>query len=79
MDVAGESFQSKLTRVRAEMAKLSATVFIVSALDEIAWLFNIRGSDIPCSPFVKSYAAVEQHRLVSVYMHTYNSQSCAVC
>ena len=33
---------------------------VVTALDEIAWLFNIRGDDIPHTPVVKAYAFVSQ-------------------
>ena len=33
---------------------------VVTALDEIAWLFNIRGQDIPYSPVVKAYAFITQ-------------------
>lgn len=54
----GFSAIEKLTLVRAEMAQCGADAFIVSQLDEIAWLFNIRGNDIPFNPLVISYAIV---------------------
>ena len=37
-------------QVRAAMAEAGATAVVVTALDELAWLFNIRGSDIPFNP-----------------------------
>ncbi len=58
---AGESRASKLARVRAKMAEKGADWHIVSTLDDIAWLFNIRGSDVKCNPVVIAYAAVSQN------------------
>ena len=37
---------------------------VVTALDEIGWLFNLRGNDIPYNPFFRSYAIVEMDRAV---------------
>ena len=45
------------------MGKLHATVHILTTLDDIAWLFNIRGNDILHNPVVLSYAAVTQKEL----------------
>ena len=47
-----------MTQVRDAMKKQGATALAVSALDEVAWLFNIRGSDIPFNPVAYSYAVV---------------------
>ncbi|ORX77197.1 putative Xaa-Pro aminopeptidase P [Basidiobolus meristosporus CBS 931.73] len=55
---AGRSIEDKLKQVRQEYAKHNAYGFIVSALDEIAWLFNLRGNDIQCNPVFFSYALV---------------------
>ncbi len=51
----GESTASKLRRVRDEMKKVSADVHLLSSLDDIAWLLNIRGNDIAYCPLVLSY------------------------
>ena len=59
---AGESVQSKLSRIREQMAKKNATAMVVSALDEIAWLLNIRGNDVEYNPVVISYLVLEQDR-----------------
>ncbi len=55
---AGEDFKSKLNRVRKSMEEKGATMHIISALDDIAWLFNIRGRDIKYNPVLISYAVV---------------------
>jgi len=54
----GKSTTEKLTAVRAEMKKAHADVFVISALDDIAWLFNIRGNDVTYNPVVIAYALV---------------------
>lgn len=51
----GESASSKLERVRREMKHASADIHILSSLDDIAWLLNIRGNDIAYCPLVLSY------------------------
>ncbi|MGM9837065.1 MAG: aminopeptidase P family protein [Paludibacteraceae bacterium] len=59
---AGESVASKLERIRCAMTKYKADAMIISALDEIAWLLNIRGTDIEYNPMVISYVVLEQTR-----------------
>ncbi|MBR1808437.1 MAG: aminopeptidase P family protein [Paludibacteraceae bacterium] len=54
-EFAGETTQSKLARVRAEMKKRKTDTMVISALDEIAWLLNIRGLDVDFNPVVISY------------------------
>lgn len=56
---AGKALQEKLALVRVEMQKANAEVLVLSALDDIAWLFNIRGNDVDYNPVVISYALVE--------------------
>lgn len=53
---AGQEIKVKLEGLRKEMKKSPG--FIVSMLDEIAWLFNLRGNDIPYNPVFFSYAAI---------------------
>ncbi|PTD10786.1 putative Xaa-Pro aminopeptidase P [Fusarium culmorum] len=57
-ELAGESVLNKLNKVRQEMGKKHSPGFLVSMLDEIAWLFNLRGSDIPYNPVFFAYATV---------------------
>lgn len=59
---AGESVESKIKRLREKMKTLEADFHIISSLDDIAWLFNIRGRDIPCNPVVFSYAVITDEK-----------------
>lgn len=54
----GFSATQKLTKVRQALSKASADALVITQLDEIAWLFNIRGNDIPYNPLVISYAII---------------------
>jgi Xaa-Pro aminopeptidase len=53
---AGETTVSKVARVRAEMKKLGADSHVITSLDDIGWIFNIRGNDVAYSPLVLAYA-----------------------
>lgn len=57
----GENTSSKLSRLRAEMKNAKATHHILTSLDDIAWLLNIRGNDVLYSPLVLSYAIIERN------------------
>ncbi len=59
---AGEGVDSKLARIRAEISKAGASAMVISALDEIAWLLNIRGNDVAFNPVVISYVLLEQDK-----------------
>lgn len=52
---AGESAGHKLERVRKKMKELGADVHLVTRLDDISWLLNLRGGDIACTPVFLSY------------------------
>ena len=52
---AGETREDKISRVREEMKKAGAQVHVLSSLDDIVWLLNIRGNDIEYNPVVLSY------------------------
>ena len=58
---AGETVESKLTRLRARMAERGATAFVSGKLDEIMWLYNLRGNDVTCNPVALSYTVVTEH------------------
>lgn len=57
---AGMSFTEKLPAVRQAMEAAGADSLLLSALDEIAWLLNIRGNDVHCNPVVVSYLLIEK-------------------
>ena len=54
----GKDVKTKLEDLRKELEKKKSSGFIVSMLDEIAWIFNLRGNDIPYNPVFFSYAAI---------------------
>lgn len=58
IEYSGESFSDKLSRIRSVMKEKKATTHILASLDDIAWLFNIRGRDIKSNPVVLSYAII---------------------
>lgn len=55
---AGKEVKTKLEELRKELERRKSSGFVVSMLDEIAWLFNLRGNDIPYNPVFFSYATV---------------------
>ncbi len=56
--VTGESHESKLSRLRAVMAENGADYHILSSLDEIAWLYNLRGDDVKHTPVFFAYTLI---------------------
>lgn len=52
---AGKSCSDKIGSIREEMKKKGANALLLSALDEIAWVLNLRGSDVHCNPVIVSY------------------------
>ena len=52
---AGESREEKCRKIREEMKKKGADAFLLTSLEDIAWMLNIRGNDIHCCPVVLSY------------------------
>ncbi len=55
---AGESVASKLKRVRGAMKEQGVKAHVIGALDQVAWLFNVRSKDIAFTPVVTAYAIV---------------------
>ena len=55
LEFAGESAESKIERVRQALREQKAEGILISKLDEIAWLLNMRGSDVHCNPVFVSY------------------------
>ncbi|UIR55287.1 aminopeptidase P family protein [Sphingobacterium sp. SRCM116780] len=54
----GQSTTSKLGAVRAVLAKNRAQTHLISSLDDLAWLLNIRGRDVPCNPVVLGFVYI---------------------
>ena len=65
---AGEGSKDKLVRLRAEMQKQSADALVISDPQNVSWLFNIRGSDVPHTPVVLAFAMVPKQGRPSLYV-----------
>lgn len=58
MEFAGESAASKIGRIRKALRSVHADGMLVSALDDVAWTLNLRGSDVHCNPVFVAYLMV---------------------
>ncbi|WP_252244861.1 MULTISPECIES: aminopeptidase P family protein [unclassified Clostridium] len=58
----GKSAKEKIEEVRVEMKKMGAESYIISSLDDIAWLYNIRGNDVKDTPVVLTYAVINEEK-----------------
>ncbi len=58
----GKTAKEKIEEVRKEMTKKGATHFLLGSLDDIAWVYNIRGRDVACNPVIISYALISQNK-----------------
>ena len=58
---AGEGCQEKVVRIRQQMGKDNVDVILITALDEIAWVLNLRGNDVHCNPVFVSYLLIDHH------------------
>lgn len=61
---AGRDHKEKLGQVRQELEKHKARALVVTMLDEVAWLFNLRGSDIEFNPVFFGYTVVSADRAI---------------
>lgn len=59
LSYAGESVASKLKRIRSKMKEQKADVLLLTGLDDIDWMLNIRGRDVEYFPLLLSYAVVK--------------------
>ncbi len=66
--LAGESAADKLARIRTELAKLRADAAVVSDPQNVAWAFNIRGSDIAHTPLALAFALVPREGRAKLYI-----------
>lgn len=63
LEYAGETLVSKVARIRKSLRELHADGMLVSALDDIAWTLNIRGTDVHCNPVFVSYLLIESDKV----------------
>ncbi|WP_240286056.1 aminopeptidase P family protein [Lawsonibacter sp. OA9] len=66
-EIQGESCEDKTELIRCDMKREGCDLLILSSLDEIAWLFNMRGNDTACCPVALAYAVVGMQE-IAVYM-----------
>ena len=59
-EVTGRSVADKLMDIRTEMTKAGADVLILTKLDEIAWVTNLRGGDVSHNPVFEAYLVIER-------------------
>lgn len=67
MKFAGESVASKISRIRTALRQRHADGMLISALDDIAWTLNLRGTDVHCVPVFVSYLLISSQQ-VSLYV-----------
>lgn len=67
MEFAGESVASKISRIRTALRQRHVDGMLISALDDIAWTLNLRGTDVHCVPVFVSYLLISSQQ-VSLYV-----------
>lgn len=63
LEYAGETLASKVARIRKSLRELHVDGMLVSALDDIAWTLNLRGTDVHCNPVFVSYLLIESNKV----------------
>ena len=63
LEYAGETLASKVARIRKSLRGLHADGMLISALDDIAWTLNLRGTDVHCNPVFVSYLLIESDKV----------------
>lgn len=62
-DITGQSTPEKIAVLRAELARQHVDAHLISSLDDLAWLLNIRGSDVACNPVVLGFVLVTSQKV----------------
>ncbi len=68
MEYSGEAAHDKIARIRKALRELHADGMLMSALDDIAWTLNLRGSDVHCNPVFVSYLLISSKE-VTLYIN----------
>ena len=64
LEFAGETTTSKLDRIRQALHQQHCDGMLMSALDDIAWTLNLRGTDVHCNPVFVSYLVIEHDKTI---------------
>ena len=67
-NLAGETSESKRTRLAETLKKASADTAVITLADSVCWLLNIRGSDVPHTPFVLAFAILNADATVDLFL-----------
>jgi Xaa-Pro aminopeptidase len=68
MELAGEAAESKRMRIAEDVKKLGADAAVITMPDSICWLLNIRGGDVPHTPFALAFALLNQDGSTDLFM-----------
>jgi Xaa-Pro aminopeptidase len=68
MNLAGESAEAKRTRIAEDVKALGADAAVLTMPDSICWLLNIRGADVPHTPFALSFAILNEDGSTDLFM-----------
>ncbi len=68
MNLAGEESRAKRARIAAGLKKAHADAAILTLCDSVCWLFNIRGSDVPHTPFVLAFAILHADGQANLFL-----------
>ena len=71
--IPGKKWQDKVLELRKKMNEKNAGVMVVTALDDVAWLLNLRGSDIQYNPVFFSYVIVTLDAVLYVFISSFCS------
>ena len=66
--LAGEASQAKRARLAEELKKASTDAAVITLADSVCWLLNIRGSDVPHTPFVLAFAILNSDTTVDLFL-----------
>ena len=72
IEFAGVSIADKLGIIRNKMAEYKSHSLVLTSLDEICYLFNLRGCDVPCNPVAISYAIITIGTLILYFTNIKN-------
>lgn len=61
---AGEERRDKIKKIQNHLEEKNADVTVISSLDDIMWILNLRGNDVKCNPVILSYLAIFKGRVV---------------
>lgn len=70
LEYVGEACHDKIARIRLQLKSMHAYGILVSALDDIAWTLNLRGTDVHCNPVFVSYLLIDTKHATLFVDHT---------